>query len=181
MVGIANKTIDVHRLVAETFLPNQKLSVLQDLARQYPGKTQEELCVYLCVDHIQQGKENRGENAVANLRWVTSQQNTHAAIEYGMIRKPVQLLCQTCGHTEDQPSGKIAARRLNVHQSTVSKAAANGKILKGEMCKQMKPIGLCGSAASAKNQNCALPCVFSVTFSSKLDPLGDMSELSSSI
>lgn len=101
------KNVHIHRLVAETFIPNPS-------NKQY-------------VNHI---NGDRQDNRVENLEWCTCSENTlHKYYDLGYLgngRKPV--ICVETG--EYFPSITKAAKRYGVDTSAISQALSNFSTVK---------------------------------------------------
>lgn len=114
--GGKNKTVKIHRLVAEAFIPNPE------------RKPQ--------VNHINGDKTN---NAVENLEWITNIDNAHHAIANGMfensyratskaneMRKQAIVAIDRDGNEIEFESQCEASRKLNVSRRHIQ------SVLKGE-------------------------------------------------
>lgn len=97
-----NKSISIHRMVAETFIPNPE------------GKDQ--------VNHINGDKQN---NRASNLEWVTAKENMEHC--YKKIRnnvtRPIIRMSPDLKEFKFFPSVSEAARATGVTQKTISDAA----------------------------------------------------------
>ena len=98
------KTYRVHRLVAETYIPN---------LNNYPQ-----------VNHKD---ENRSNNSVENLEWCTSSYN----INYGNRNKNFSQCIRCLETNRIYPSQNAIARDLGVAQGCVSYAIKNNKSVLG--------------------------------------------------
>lgn len=101
------KVMMIHRLVAETFIPNPD------------GKPQ--------VNHID---GNRKNNCVDNLEWVTNQENSQHAYKTGLAKphgmKPVRGKNKLTGEVVEYESIEAAARNLNGNPDAI-RAALKGR------------------------------------------------------
>ena len=103
-----SKVLKVHRLVAENFIPNPK------------NKPE--------VDHIDGCKIN---NAVENLRWVTSSENTQAALETGALKTgsenpnskltadDVKYIRSVYKECDEEFGAKALAKKFNISYDTI--------------------------------------------------------------
>lgn len=87
------------------------------------------------VDHI---NENRSDNRLENLRWVTAQENTSSSFKNGARKRhvqkqswPVELFCVQTNSWVAHESVNEAARALSLRPQDVSQSATKGCKAKG--------------------------------------------------
>ena len=98
----------VHRLVAETFIPNND-----------PNKD--------TVDHIISGPEGKLNNSVSNLRWISRSDNIKKAYRDGVCNERIEkskkmILCQDTWSGEEKAFYSVgeAAKYYNIDRSRIS-------------------------------------------------------------
>ena len=113
-----NRTIYVHRLVAVAFIPNPENK--------------------LCVNHIDENREN---NVLENLEWVTHKENSNHGTRNkrislqgkgnrNSVRKPVWSI-GVDGKITQFESAAEGAKSVNIDKSNVAKAARENRICRG--------------------------------------------------
>jgi hypothetical protein len=122
----------IHRIVAETFVPNPKHKPI--------------------VDHIDHDKTN---NVASNLQWVTYEENTKRAFEAGLLRRPTKPIAVEAyhvktGHLYWFKSQGEAARELGISNASINKALwGHRKTTHGYQIRIIKDFS---KAATAKHQ-----------------------------
>lgn len=113
-----NHCVKVHRLVAETFIPNDD-----------PSKD--------TVDHIISGESGKLNNSVDNLRWISRRDNIQKAYRDGMCNRRIERqkreIYLTDLYTGDEKyfnSIGEAAGYIGVHYTTLSHSLSDGTIVK---------------------------------------------------